>query len=89
MPICFVSLIDIYLNHGFDSLDELSEEVLDSLYEAREIEISNIMEMQFVLSYMGHISKADSDEMTWFELNNWFKLLRKQKELESKRNIEQ
>ena len=89
MPICFVSLIDIYLKHGFSSLDELSEEVLDSLYEAREIEISNIIEMQFVLSYMGNISKLDSDEMTWFELNNWFKLLRKQKELESKRNAEQ
>lgn len=79
-----MSLIEIYLKHGFNSLDELPDKVIESLYEAREIQISNIMEMQFVLSYMGHISKTDSDEMTWFELNNWFKLLKKQKEVELK-----
>jgi len=47
------------------------------------------MEMQFVLSYLGHVSKSDSDEMTWFEIHNWFKLLKKQKEAEAKRQEEQ
>jgi len=70
---------------GFDKLDELSEETVLSIEKAREIEIANIMELQFILSYLGNISKDDSDNMTPFELNNWYKLLKKQKELESKR----
>lgn len=83
-----MSLIWIYLNGGFERIEEFSEEELEIFYKAREIEISNIMEMQFVLSYLGHISKTDSDDMTWFELQNWFKLLKKQKELEAKREAE-
>lgn len=84
-----MSLIEIYKKGSLEDIDDLPEETLESLYVARENEISNMMEMQFVLSYMGHVSKQDSDEMTWFEINNWFKLLKKQKEIEAKRQEEQ
>lgn len=84
-----MSLIEIYKKGSLQDIDELPEETLESLYTARENEISNMMEMQFVLAYMGHVSKEDSDEMTWFEINNWFKLLKKQKEIEAKRQEEQ
>jgi hypothetical protein len=79
-----VSLITIY-KEGFEKLDELDEETLGAFYKMREAEISYIMEVQFILSYLGNISKTDSDNMTWFELNNWFSLLKKQKELENER----
>jgi len=42
-----------------------------------------MIEMQFVLSYHGHISKSDSDEMSIFELNNWYEFLKKQKEMDA------
>lgn len=86
-PICFVSLIQLY-KEGLEKLDQLSEDTLKIFYSNRETEIANIMEMQFVLSYLGNISKTDSDEMTPFELQNWFNLLKKQKELEAKRAAE-
>ena len=84
-----MSLIEIYKKGSLEDIDDLPEETLESLYVARENEISNMMEMQFVLAYMGHVAKQDSDEMTWFEINNWFKLLKKQKEIEAKRQEEQ
>lgn len=89
MPICFVSLIEIYKRGSLEDIEELPEETLQSLYKSRENEISNMMEMQFVLAYLGHVSKNDSDEMTWFEINNWFKLIKQQKEIEAKRQEEQ
>lgn len=73
---------------GLENIEDLPEETLEIFYKNRENEIANIMEMQFVLSYLGHVSKTDSDEMTPFELQNWFKLLKKQKELEAKRAAE-
>lgn len=88
MPICFVSLITLY-KEGFEKIDELPEEIQQEFYKVRESEISHMLELQFILSYLGNISKADSDEMTWFELNNWFKLLKKQKDIENQRALEQ
>lgn len=82
MPTCFVSMIALY-SIGFEKLNDLSEETILSIEKAREIEITNILELQFILSYLGNISKEDSDNMTPFELNNWYKLLKKQKELEA------
>lgn len=52
----------------------------------REHKIEEIMSDQFMLAYLGNISKKDSDEMTPFELRNWFELLKKQKELEANRS---
>lgn len=52
----------------------------------RERKIEEIMSDQFILAYLGNISKKDSDEMTPFELKNWFELLKKQKELEADRS---
>lgn len=88
MPICFVSLITLY-KEGFEKIDDLPEEIQQEFYKVRESEISHMLELQFILSYLGNISKADSDEMTWFELNNWFKLLKKQKDIENQRALEQ
>lgn len=42
-----------------------------------------MIETQFVLSYYGNVSKEDSDNMTPFELNEWYKLVKKQKQLEA------
>ena len=53
--------------------------------EIREDEINNIMELQFVLSYLGNISKFDSDEMTPFELRSWYNILKKQKAREEEK----
>jgi len=39
-------------------------------------------EKQFILSYYGNVGKADSDNMTPTELDRWFKLVKKRKELE-------
>jgi len=83
-----VSLITLY-KEGFEKLDDLPEEIQQEFYKVRESEISHMLELQFILSYLGNISKADSDEMTWFELNNWFKLLKKQKDIENQRALEQ
>lgn len=44
------------------------------------------MSVQFTLAYMGHISKEDSDNMTPFELTNWYNMLKKQKELEDEKS---
>lgn len=88
MPICFVSLITLY-KEGFEKIDDLPEEIQQEFYKVRESEISYMLELQFILSYLGNISKADSDEMTWFELNNWFRLLKKQKDIENQRALEQ
>lgn len=88
MPICFVSLITLY-KEGFEKIDDLPDEIQQEFYKVRESEISHMLELQFILSYLGNISKADSDEMTWFELNNWFKLLKKQKDIENQRALEQ
>lgn len=82
-PICFVSLTQLYKD-GLDQIENLPEDTLKVFYQNRENEIANIMETQFILSYLGNISKMDSDEMTPFELQNWFNLLKKQKELEAK-----
>lgn len=84
MPIFFVSIIYIY-EKGFDKINEFPEDFLESINAARERELYGMMELQFLLSYLGNISKADSDEMTPFELNNWYEFLKKQKELESSR----
>jgi hypothetical protein len=83
-----VSLIEIY-KQGFEILDTLPEEDLLNFYKIRESEINYIMEVQFILAYLGHVSKLDSDEMTWFELTSWFSLLKKQKELENQKSQEQ
>lgn len=88
MPTYFVSLIEIY-KQGFEILDTLPEEDLLNFYKIRESEINYIMEVQFILAYLGHVSKLDSDEMTWFELTSWFSLLKKQKELENQKSQEQ
>jgi hypothetical protein len=77
-----VNLICLY-ETGFDKLKDFPEDFTKSLDANRMAEVSCIMEKQFLLSYMGNISKVDSDEMTPFELNNWFELLKKQKELET------
>jgi hypothetical protein len=53
----------------------------------RENEIMRIMELQFVLSYLGHISKEDSDNMTLFELKQWYEMLKKQRKLEQDQEI--
>ena len=74
---------------GFEKIDDLPDEIQQEFYKVRESEISHMLELQFILSYLGNISKADSDEMTWFELNNWFKLLKKQKDIENQRALEQ
>jgi hypothetical protein len=79
-----VSLIKIY-ELGFDKIDELDEEVQEAFYKVRENEINYMMEIQFILSYLGNISKQDSDEMTIFELHNWFNLLKKQKAIEAEK----
>ena len=84
MPISFVSLIYLY-SMGFEKLDSLPEEDLKGFYKLRENEIESMLELQFILSYLGNISKADSDEMTPFELTNWYRLLKKQKEIEAER----
>lgn len=83
MPTCFVSLTYLY-SVGFDRLDELPKETLNRFYEIRENEVERMMEIQFILSYLGNISKKDSDDMTPFELDNWVRLLKKQKDLENK-----
>lgn len=84
MPIYFVSLIYLY-KEGFDKLEELPEKVLKEFMQLREIEIQNMMEIQFVLSYLGNISKEDSDEMTPFELKSWYNLMKKQKAMEAEK----
>ena len=84
MPTSFVSLIYLY-SVGFDKLEELDDEEIEALYKLRENEIENMLELQFMLSYFCNITKADSDEMTPFELKNWYRLLKKQKELEDER----
>lgn len=61
-----------------------TEDYYESIDKLRMNEINNITEMQFLLSYMGNISKKDSDDMTVFELHKWLDLLKKQKELENK-----
>lgn len=85
MPTYFVTLIELY-RVGFDKLDDLPSEEFDMFMKLREGEIEEIMSLQFMLAYLGNISKADSDNMTPFELRNWFNLLKKQKELEAERN---
>lgn len=82
MPISFTSLISLYLT-GFDKMNDLPDEILEDLDKSRQIEISNMIEMQFVLSYHAHISKKDSDDMSIFELNNWYEFLKKQKALDA------
>ncbi len=82
MPTCFVSLIHLY-DIGFNELDNLSEDIYKSFDEARQIEINDMMEKQFLLSYSGNISKADSDDMTPFELLSWVNLLKKIKSIEN------
>jgi len=67
---------------GFEKLNDLPDDTIESIEKYREIEISNLMELQFVLSYAANLSKKDTDEMTPFELNNWYKLLKKQKGIE-------
>lgn len=84
MPICFVSLIYLY-GVGFEKLEELPKKTLEKLLSIREKEVEDMMETQFVLSYYGHISKKDSDEMTLFELKNWYRLLKKQREMEAEK----
>ena len=80
-PICFVSIIELY-KYGFDTLDGLSQKLQTSFYEQREREVLDLMELQFVLSYAGNISKEDTDNMSLFELKNWFTLLKKQRQIE-------
>ena len=70
---------------GFDKIDELADDVVESINKTRDSEIANMMELQFILAYEGKIDKLSSDEMTPFELNNWYKLLKKQKDLENNR----
>ena len=82
MLICFVSLIALY-EIGFDKLEELPYEIVEAFDKTRQNEILNMMELQFVLSYKGNISKQDSDEMTPFELGNWYEFLKKQVALDS------
>jgi hypothetical protein len=55
----------------------------------REAEVFGIMELQFVLSYNANVSKEDSDNMTPFELDNWFELLKKQRKLEEEARREE
>lgn len=83
-PICFVSIIYLYVV-GFDKLDKLHEEDMKAFMKLREVEIQNTMEIQFILSYLGNISKQDSDEMTPFELKSWFNLIKKQKAIEAEK----
>lgn len=42
------------------------------------------MERQFLLSHLSHVAKEDTDNMTPFELDNWFELLKKRREEEQK-----
>jgi hypothetical protein len=49
----------------------------------REAEVLDLMELQFLLSYHGKITKEDSDKMTIFELRQWYILLKKQVVLEN------
>jgi hypothetical protein len=79
-PICFVSLLSLY-ELGFDKLDELPENTIDNILKSREAEIKNMIEMQFVLAYHSNISKEDSDNMTPFEIKNWYNFLQKQSEI--------
>jgi hypothetical protein len=88
MPICFVSLVYLY-EVGFDKLNELPKKTLNNLLELRKSKIQEMMETQFVLSYYGKISKEDTDEMTPFELKNWFEFLKKQREIEADRSSSQ
>lgn len=81
MPICFVNIITLYLE-GFEILDNFDEDELQALLELRENEVLGIMELQFVLAYQANVSKEDTDNMTPFELSNWFELLKKQKQVE-------
>ena len=81
-PIFFVSIIYLYIV-GFEKLDELPDEILNDFMELRDAEIQNIMEVQFVLSYLGNISKHDTDEMTLYELRSWYNLIKKRKAMEA------
>jgi hypothetical protein len=70
---------------GFDRLEDFPKDVIESINKSRDDEITNMMETQFILSYLGNISKKDSDDMTPFELTNWYNFLKKQKDLENNR----
>lgn len=34
------------------------------------------MERQYLLSNVGHLTKQDTDNMSVFEIDNWFKILK-------------
>lgn len=87
MPIFFVSLIKLY-ELGFEELQNIPEDQLSNLYDQRDEEIRRIMELQFMLACECNVSKADSDNMTPFELNNWFNLWKKKLSLENEKNSE-
>lgn len=84
---CFVSFITLY-KIGFDSLKNMPSDIFKDLEIARAREIKYIMSKQFVLSYAAHLSKADTDNMTPYELDIWLDMVKEQNALE-KESIKQ
>lgn len=65
--------------------EELSNEDVDKLIQLRDAELENIFEKQFVLSYGTHLTKADTDKMSLYELDKFVDLLITQKTKEADR----
>lgn len=61
---------------------------MESFYNIRKQEVEQFMSLQFALSSVGGISIEATNEMTPFEINNMFELLKKKNELENQRNSE-
>lgn len=77
-----------FYKEGFHKLDGLSPVDLESLNNIRRQEIERFMSLQVALSSIGNISIEATNEMSPFELNNMFELVKKKTELENKRNSE-
>lgn len=67
---------------GFDKLDSIPAADVENLFKLRDNEIKDMLELQFMLAYKVGISKADTDNMTIFELQNWFNLLKERVRIE-------
>ncbi len=61
---------------GLSKLDFLNNDIIEKLLQIRENKIIEMQEVQFALSYYGHVSKEDSNNMTPLEMQVWLDLLK-------------
>ena len=67
---------------GFEAINEVPVVDSENLFKLRDDEIKDMLELQFMLSYKANISKEDSDNMTPFEITNWFNMLKERNRVE-------